>query len=45
MADVGIKGTQDSFFGGTYDKAPTGHHFAGEAREMESNPAFEGSKP
>ena len=26
--DVGIKGTQDSFFGGTYDKAPTGHHFA-----------------
>ena len=27
--DVGIKGTQDSFFGGTYDRAPTGHHFAG----------------
>ena len=26
--DVGIKGTQDSFFGGTYDRAPTGHHFA-----------------
>jgi hypothetical protein len=27
--DVGIKGTQDSFFRGTYDRAPTGPHFAG----------------
>jgi len=27
--DVGIKGTQDSFFGGTYDRAPEGPHYAG----------------
>jgi hypothetical protein len=27
--DPEIKGSGDSFFRGTYDKAPTGHHFAG----------------
>jgi hypothetical protein len=27
--DPGIKGTQDSFFGGTYDRAPKGPHYAG----------------